>query len=388
MFAIDLPRSFFVAIAFLLLAASPSKLHAESEELDWDPEHTWVFAVGLLEWQHSDIYASFPAAMKDRRDEQLVEFFRDVGVPDDQITYLQDSEATKARIQSEFCTFLDQTDEDDLLIFYFCGHGARDPDSQQTWFACYDAGDTYESAWSVRSIFKSIENHFSGNRALLLADCCHSGALYDECRRRTRDDGDEELAYAALTSSYSHNTSTGNWTYSDALLAGFRGEGQVDLNYDGVIELNELAHYADLELAFLEGQKSMFCAAPAFPAAAKLAWVEYEVTPRVGQRIEVQWKNRWYKAKVIDVDGDQVEVHYVGFDDSWNEWVGPDRIRPYQPAQFAQGDKVEVQWRRDQKWYPATVEKAWYGLHRIDYDDEDTSTNEWVGPASIRLRTQ
>ena len=99
----------------------------------------------------------------------------------------------------------------------------------------------------------------------MLADCCHSGALYDECRRRNREDGDKELAYAALTSSYSHNTSTGNWTYSDSLLAGFRGEGQVDLNYDGVIELNELAHYTDLELAFLEGQKSMFFAPRRFP---------------------------------------------------------------------------------------------------------------------------
>ncbi|MGD9635734.1 MAG: agenet domain-containing protein [Pirellulales bacterium] len=388
MLAINPRKVFRATAAFALLVAAPTISRADSDELGWDPVHTWVFAVGLLQWEHSDVYPSFPAAMQDRRDTQLVEFFRGAGVPDEQITYLKDAEATKARVQSEFRTLLHQTDENDLFIFYFCGHGARDPDSEQTWFACYDAGDTYESAWSVRSIFTAIDNHFSGSRALLLADCCHSGALYDECRRRNRDDGDEELAYAALTSSYSHNTSTGNWTYTDSLLAGFRGEGQVDLNYDGVIELNELAHYTDLELAFLEGQKSMFFSAAAFPAAAKLAWVENEAAPRVGQRIEVQWKDRWYKAKVIDVDGDQVEVHYAGFDNSWNEWVGPYLSRPYQPAQFAQGDKVEVQWQSDHKWYPATVQKAWYGLHLINYDSEDKSTNEWVGPASIRLRTQ
>ena len=50
------------------------------------------------------------------------------------------------------------------------------------------------------------------------------------------------------------------------MLAGLRGESQVDLNHDDIIELNELAQYTDLELAFLEGQKSMFFAAPAFPA--------------------------------------------------------------------------------------------------------------------------
>ena len=106
------------------------------------------------------------------------------------------------------------------------------------------------------------------------------------------------------------------------------GEGQVDLNYDGVIELNELAHYTDLELAFLEGQKSMFYSAKSFPAAATLALVEDEAVPRVGQRLEVESKGKWYKAQIIDVDGDQVEVHFAGFDDSWNEWVSRDCIRP------------------------------------------------------------
>jgi hypothetical protein len=376
-----------IAAHVALLFLPPFSASAETK-LDWDPEHTWVFAVGILEWEHSDIYPSFPAAMKDRRDKQLVEYFREAGVPNEQITYLQDAAATKWRVEHEFRALLDKTDDGDLLIFYFAGHGSRDADSQETWFANYDAGESDDSAWNIRSIFTAIDNHFSGNRALLLADCCHSGALYDECRRRNRDDGDAELAYAALTSSYSHNTSTGNWTYSDSLLAGFRGESQVDLNHDEIIELNELAQYTDLELAFLEGQKSMFFAAPAFPRAAKFAWVEDELVPRVGGRVEVESKGRWYRAKIIDVDVDQVEVHYAGFGDSWDEWVGTDRVRPYQPAQFAEGGKVDVQWQKDQKWYPATVRKAWYGLHLVHYDDYDNTTDEWVGPGAIRLRSE
>ncbi len=81
-------------------------------------------------------------------------------------------------------------------------------------------------------------------------------------------------------------------------------------------------------------------------------------------------------------------IPYVDFDDSWDEWIGPDRIRPYQPAQFAEGDKVQVQWESDQQWYPATVFKAWYGLHLVRYDGYDSSSDEWVGPGSIRLRTE
>src|SRR5262245_54126714 len=169
----------FVTIATFVAInlAAAGRLSAKTE-LDWDPEHTWVFAVGILEWEHSDIYASFPAAMKNRRDAQLVEYFKDAGVPDNQIIYLQDAAATKKRIEREFRALLDKTDKGDLLVFYFAGHGSRNPDSGETWFANYDAGRSNASAWNVRSIFKVIDNHFSGNRVLMLADCCHSGALY------------------------------------------------------------------------------------------------------------------------------------------------------------------------------------------------------------------
>lgn len=375
---------FTVAVAFTI-AAIFTRCACAEPKLDWNPDHTFVFAVGILEWEHSEIYASFPACMKDRRDAQLVQHFRDAGIPANQITYLQDSDATLEHIQQAFRKLLDRTDKGDLLIFYFAGHGSRNSDTGECWFANYDAGNSDDSTWSVRSIFTTIEKHFSGNRVLLLADCCHSGALYEEARRHQRDNND--ISYAALTSSYSHNTSTGNWTYTDSLLAGLRGEGQVDLNHDGVIELNELAEYTDLELAFLEGQKSMFFAAPTFPRTANLAEVAGAVAPRIGQRLEVEYKGRWYRAKIIDTDGDQAQVHYAGFDDSWNEWVAPDRLRPYQPQEFSKGDQVEVEWSQDKKWYPATILKAWYGLHLVHYENYDSSVDEWVAPGTIRLRT-
>jgi hypothetical protein len=368
------------AVIFVLICRGDLQA---APKLDWNPVKTWVFCVGLLEWQHADLWSSFPECQKNRRDEQLVKYFRDAGVPGDQITYLQDARATRSRIEKEFVELLDNTDEGDLLVFYFCGHGYRDSETGQTWFANYDAGQKDASAWSVRSIFSTIEKHFSGSRALLLADCCHSGALYDEARKHHESD----IAYAVLTSSYSHNSSTGNWTFSDSVLAGLRGEALVDLNGDEIIEMDEVARYTELELAFIEGQKSMFIAADKFPRKAKLAAVEDAVEPPVGQRIEVNYEGKWYPAKVVEADGDQLLVHYAGFDDSWDEWVSADRIRPYQPAQFAEGDQVEVRWD-DGKWYPARVLKAWYGLHLVRYDGYDASADEWLGPTALRLRTE
>jgi hypothetical protein len=39
-------------------------------------------------------------------------------------------------------------------------------------------------------------------------------------------------------------------------------------------------------------------------------------------------------------------------------------------------------------WYTATVDTAWFGLHRIHYDEEDASDDMWVGPGVIRLRSE
>jgi hypothetical protein len=149
-----------------------------------------------------------------------------------------------------------------------------------------------------------------------------------------------------------------------------------------------MARYTELELAFMEGQKSMFLANERFPRRAVMAEVENEVKPRVGLRVEVKSEGKWYKAKTIDVKGDQVKVHYANFDNSWDEWVGPDRVRPYTPPQYAEGDKVESRSETDRLWYPGTVLKAWYGLHLIRYDGYDESSDEWLGPKSIRLRSK
>ena len=59
-------RRLLAALIIASLAAAPA--HAKTK-LDWNPERTSVFVVGLLQWEHADIWSSFPACMKDRRDQ-------------------------------------------------------------------------------------------------------------------------------------------------------------------------------------------------------------------------------------------------------------------------------------------------------------------------------
>lgn len=48
---------------------------------------------------------------------------------------------------------------------------------------------------------------------------------------------------------------------------------------------------------------------------------------RLGDAVLVWWKTQWYNATVIQLAGSQVKIHYDGYDNSWDEWVGSNRIR-------------------------------------------------------------
>ena len=61
---------FCLALFFLLGCGLFSGSNAIAQTRDWQPQRTWVFVVGTLQWKHRDMFDSFP--QKDRRDAQLV----------------------------------------------------------------------------------------------------------------------------------------------------------------------------------------------------------------------------------------------------------------------------------------------------------------------------
>ena len=128
---------------------------------------------------------------------------------------------------------------------------------------------------------------------------------------------------------------------------------------------------------------------------ALLAFFPYELqaqTCSTGDRAVVNWKGQWYPATVIKTKGNRCYVHYDGYHKSWDEWVGPQRIRltgsqdpaPAGGSAYSTGEAVMVSWKGS--WWPAHVVKVgdqrWY----ITYDNYDSSWNEWVGPDRIKKR--
>jgi Caspase domain/Agenet domain len=344
--------------------------------MEWQPENTWLFAIGLLEWEDGETFAPFPDAVANRFDAQLVDFFRESGVPEEQIVYLQDAKATLENIQASFVEFLSNTDENSFLIFYFTGHGGRNAETGEHFFYNYDANaEDEETFWSVSSIFDGIEENFSGSQALLMADCCYSGGLIDEVKCR-----DTEISYACISSAYAHNISTEAWTFTESLLKGLKGDPTVDLDGDRLISLYDFARFAELEVAFIENQKSMFVTTNDFDPQMQLSIVQGEANVHVGRRVEAEYDGVWYKVKILDSnDNDELLVRYP---DASEEWVTDDRIRTYEPQMYEIGAAVKALDENDE-WYPATVKKAWYGLHYISYDDFDETWDEWVGSDRI-----
>ena len=89
-----------------LLLLVPSSALAAPKKTTWEPAKTHVFAVGILKWKNPDQWASFPDIVKNRADQQLVDFFKKSGVPEEQIVYLKDEKATLKNIRTRFREFI------------------------------------------------------------------------------------------------------------------------------------------------------------------------------------------------------------------------------------------------------------------------------------------
>ena len=362
-----LSRSFVLALVVLATSAA-------AQPANWEPSRTWVFVVGTLEWRDSENFASFPK--EGRRDAELVDLFRSRGVPAAQIVYLQDEAATGRAIRSELSKMLAKTRPGDLLVLYYCGHGYKD-DKGAGYFASYDS-DGEARGWAMAEIPRAIEAAFKGQRALLLADACYSGVLAREVKRQA-----SRVSYAVLTSSSASASSTGNWTFTEAVLDGLRGAPGVDANHDGVVTLSETATHLIADMAIGEEQLATFGTTGSFAPSTTLAPARPSRGARVGERVEAFDENEWWKARIVDVKSGAVKLHWLGIGGYEDQWVDNSLVRPLRASRtFPPGARVEAEW--EGKYYPAKILEVKGSIHLIHYDGFSEEWDEWV--SSKRLR--
>ena len=369
-----IPATLCSIVLLLLQLFAPAA--APGKEPGWQPEKTWVFVVGVLNWKHSDMYGSFP--VKNRRDAALVDFFKKSGVPETQVVYLQDKQATQQQIDRAFTAQLKKLGPDDLLIVYYCGHGSKSDEGNDVYLASYDAGDDDVEGWSINSIPKQIKSESKCARVLWLLDCCYSGQA---AVALTKEKGGP--AYACVTSSSASESSTEHWTFSDALLDSLRGAAYVDLDHDNTITLAEFASHLSADMSLAEEQLSTFATTDGFDPEMVLARAETVSDLKIGERAKARDADGgWYTGRVIEVRDAKVKIHFIGYEDDEDIWVAPSELKPIKPVQYAVGAEVEVKWKK--KWYPATVLKVKDGIHMIHYTKYEAKWDEWVPSKRIR----
>lgn len=360
---------------FPLLLASV----ASAEPARWEPEKTFVFVASIIEWPGAGL-----AAFKDaRRDEALVEQFKACGVPAGNVVFLKDKEATKAAMLRELAALAKRAGPGSTLVFYFQGHGLSR--KTKTWLACYDVDlKDYATAVDVDELFPILDKDWKGDRLLLVGDCCHSGALGTVVDRFESKPG---VRAACLASATASNASTEHWTFTEAIITSLKGDGAVDADRDGRITFGEMDRFASREMRFRENQLCKGKRGPAFEEG--FVWREVAADRPAPAKVEgdhqpldfleaCDREGKWYVSQILAVKDGKYRVHYCGWEDKWDEWVGPDKLRPIERQQLRVGELYEIEWRKGQ-WFLATVTKAeddtFYFVH---YEGEEGDDDEWV----------
>lgn len=360
-------RCLLCATASLILAFGVASADA-AEPLRWDPAKTWVFMVGMVEWQDPKI-PRFQQA--DRQDDVLAETFRARGVPAGRITHLKDAQATTANARDEFLAFLKKPKAGDWVFVYYTGHGSHSAD-HKTFFATYDAGDDVPG-WLADSIPLMIEKNCRASFAIVAADNCCSGAIAEAVRKLDHP----KTSFAAFASAHVNSISTGNWTFTENLVYAFRGDGYMDDDGDGTVTLRELRDNAAADMTFAETQMPQFAFSGALNPEVVVSKAARPTDPEIGQRAEFLSYGDWYKGFVVDRDGEKRKVHYYGWAASADEWVTPDMVRQVPERKtLPVGTTVEaLSWG---EWYTGHVVGVRAGMHLIKFDGWTAEWNEWL----------
>lgn len=200
------------------------------------------------------------------RSEQLGQF--------DEVTRLVNLTSSDASKQIERFFRVDKY-PDDLLLFYFSGHGVLD-DMSELYFACSDTDISLLDSTAVSGTYlRKAMDRSRSRRQVVILDCCNSGAFGPGAkaavgssvgtRRLVEDTPPPEPGEGRITLTAS-DVSEVAWegdeivgrpqrsVFTDVLLEGLR-TGDADLDCDGWIAVDELYRYLVQNVGRRSGQR-------------------------------------------------------------------------------------------------------------------------------------
>ncbi len=367
----------------LVLGLLGAATDAEEAAPAWEPARTWALLIGVLEWESPSL-SPFPKP--GRVDRALEAALLARGVPRAQLRFLEDREATVAACLGELERIAGEAGAGSTLILYFAGHGGLEGDIS-TWLPFdYDPADDAATALSAATVARVLREGWKGERLLLWADCCHSGgiaSIVDGYAASTT------VRAAALPSSLACNESTGEWTFTESLVAALRGDPAADLDADGAVTLEETEAYVRREMRHRAAQLTEARRSASFEPGFVLARVPPEQRRarapgpwQLGDYAEAFWKERWWRARILETGEAKARVRYLGYDAAWDEWKAHDQLRAPQPIESRAMERVEILWKG--RWWPGVVREVREDWALVHYDGYGAAWDEWVTHKRLR----
>ncbi len=197
--------------------------------LSLDARDIYIFSVGVSDYPGTINDLTFPA--KDAK--SMVRLYKQQGSGH---TYLlTDANATRATIIANAQNFFKNAQADDIVVFFFSGHG------YEGGFCAYDKFLTYQD---VKSLFAQCKSQ----NKMIFADACHAGALRSKQVSKSRSklpksvmlflsSRDDEVSYDG-NREMNNGRDMNNGVFTACLLSGLKGGA--DLNRDRIITAREL----------------------------------------------------------------------------------------------------------------------------------------------------
>lgn len=222
-------------------------------QLEYEPEapKIWAVIVGVAAYRH--------ARRLQYTDDDAYKMYAFLKSPaggaidDKRIKVLIDESATKRNIIANMRTILLKADYNDVVMFYFSGHGKDDS------FLPFD----YNGDMDTKLTFDEINTIFSLSKArhkICIADACHSGGLlaskgtgfgFGFERDQVFSVAATQSQIAVMVSSQAdeesvESTNLRQGTFSHFLIRGLKGDA--DRNRDNTVTISELFNYVNRQV--------------------------------------------------------------------------------------------------------------------------------------------
>jgi hypothetical protein len=133
----------------------------------------WGLIIGIED------YAYLPKVEYAKRDALIVKdyYVKILGVPEENIIFLTDGDATKARIEGYLKQYIPKNvDRDTTLYVYFAGHGAPDIEHGDPFLVLHDGDPRFlaQTGYSLRTFYQDLDN-LKVKKTYVFLDSCFSG---------------------------------------------------------------------------------------------------------------------------------------------------------------------------------------------------------------------